>query len=207
MSPHSIVLGSAVSVALLTPSALASFVFVSDLGLEQQGAFTGSLELVQVNATTANLVVTLTNISAAANGGYLTAFAFNVAPGMTVSVSMGSGLPHWQALSNPVDANPLPMFDWGASSSADWQGGGPPAFGIGVGQTVSTTLVITAAPGVLSGLTEASFFDASRTGYAFAARFRGFENGMSDKVVGIVPAPGALALLGLAAAVTRLRRR
>jgi hypothetical protein len=207
MFPHRRCVGCALVAAVVAPSASASFVFVSDLGLEQQGAYTGSLDFVQVNATTANLVVTLTNISAAANGGYLTAFAFNVAPGMTIAVSMGSGLPHWQALSNPVDASPLPMFDWGASSSADWQGGGPPAFGIGVGQTVSTTLVITAAPGVLAGLTEASFFDASRTGYAFAARFRGFENGMSDKVVGIVPAPGALALLGIAAAVTRLRRR
>ena len=81
------------SVALLTPGAWASFVFVSDLGLEQQGAYTGSFDLVQVNSTTANLIVTLTNISAAANGGYLTAFAFNVAPGMNIAVSMGSGLP------------------------------------------------------------------------------------------------------------------
>jgi hypothetical protein len=38
-------------------------------------------------------IITLTNISAAANGGYLTAFAFNVAPGMNIAVSMGSGLP------------------------------------------------------------------------------------------------------------------
>jgi hypothetical protein len=81
------------SVALVSTSAWASFVFVSDLGLEQQGAYTGSFDLVQVNSTTANLIVTLTNISAAANGGYLTAFAFNVAPGMNIAVSMGSGLP------------------------------------------------------------------------------------------------------------------
>jgi MYXO-CTERM domain-containing protein len=44
--------------------------------------------------------------------------------------------------------------------------------------------------------------------YAFVVRFRGMAEGGSDKVpANQLPAPGAIALLGLTGAVSRRRRR
>src|SRR5262245_53447594 len=55
------------------------------------GNFTGSLAYTDFSATSADLVVTLTNTSPAANGGFLTAFVFNnpgnLITGATLSTS------------------------------------------------------------------------------------------------------------------------
>lgn len=198
-------LSSVVFCCVAAQPALGSFIFVSDVGLENRGVFSGSLDYAPTSATSALLTISLTNLSPASNGGFLTAFAFNVSPpGLTVSM-VSSGLPGWQSL-QAIDASPLPSFDFGASSSSTWQGGGPPSHGIAVGSSSTVTFLVTGAASAMNGLSDMSFFHASRTGYAFAARFRGFNDGLSDKVVGIVPAPGVAAMLLLGGFVRRRSR-
>jgi XapX domain-containing protein len=76
-----------------------------------------------------------------------------------------------------------------------------------VGSSRTTVFNVTASASILASLTDASFFDGT-DGHAFVARFRGFEDGNSDKVVGVpVPAPGTFALLGLVGIGARRRRR
>ena len=89
-------------------------------------------------------------------------------------------------------------------------GGGNPNPGIGVGQTGMFTFNITASDaGVLTAL---DFLTGGSFDFNFLVRFRGFQDGGSDKVGGIVvPLPPALTLglLGLACmgAARRLQRR
>jgi MYXO-CTERM domain-containing protein len=191
------------SVAFAGP---ASAVLVFQGGLSEMGlgSFAGSMTFVATSSTTGELSVELTNTSPVANSGWLTAFAFNVVDGVTLALATpGSG---WNLL---VDASgsPYGTFDYGASTSVTWEGGGPPSNGIAVGATMTTVFSVTASASVLATLTDSSFFDGSG-GTAFIARFRGFADGNSDKVTGVaVPAPGALALLGLAGLAGTRRRR
>ena len=198
---------SAFSAALVflgcaSSTASAALVFSSLPGLEGNGSFTGSLSFTATGATTGTLSVSLTNTSPIPNGGYLTAFAFNVVDGVSLGFT-SSGQPAWGLLS-AVDASPYPAFDYGAGVGS-WLDGGAPSTGIAVGATSITAFSVSASAGVLATLTDASFFDGTN-GYAFAARFRGFANGGSDKVLGVVPAPGAIALLALAGLASRRRR-
>lgn len=180
----------------------ATLVFGSAPGLDGLGSFTGSVTFTATSATTGTLLYSLTNTSPSANGGYITAIAFNVVDG--VSLSFVSGPSTWGLLS-AVSASPYPSFDFGAGNG-DWLGGGSPTSGIAVGQAATVAYSVTASAAVLAGLTDASFFDGSN-GYAFAARFRGFANGGSDKVLGVVPGPAPLALGLLAIGAVRGRRR
>ena len=198
---------SAFSAALVflgcaSSTASAALVFSSLPGLEGNGSFTGSMIFTATGATTGTCSVSLTNTSPAANGGFLTAFAFNVVDGVTLGFN-SSTQPTWGLLS-VVDANPYRIFDYGAGIGS-WLDGGPPFNGMAVGITSVTEFSVSATAGVLATLTDSSFFDDSN-GYAFAARFRGFANGGSDKVLGVVPAPGAIALLALAGLASRRRR-
>jgi len=106
-----------------------------------------------------------------------------------------------------ASGSPYETFDFGALTSETWQGGGAPSEGIAVGVTMTTVFTVTASASVLATLTELSFFD-SFGGTAFIARSRSFAAGNSDKVTGVaVPAPGVLALLGLADLAGARRRR
>jgi MYXO-CTERM domain-containing protein len=189
----------------ISSTASASFVFSSGISEMGLGSFSGEMSFTATGATTGTLSVTLTNTSPVANGGWLTAFAFDVIDGLSLTLASAPSA-SWGLLTN-ASGSPFGTFDFGASTSNSWEGGGPPSLGIGVGGTGVWTFAVTAvSSAVLSGATEASFFDAT-DGHAFVVRFRGFEDGNSDKVVGVpVPAPGAIALLGLAGLVARRRR-
>ncbi|MCE2884081.1 MAG: hypothetical protein LW806_04145 [Planctomycetaceae bacterium] len=181
-------------------SASASLYFSSGPSIAGLGTFTGSMTFVATGATTGQLSVELTNTSPIGNSGWLTAFAFNVVDGVSLSLAPGST---WNFLVNPA-GSPYGDFDFGASTSESWEGGGPPSNGIAIGSTLTTVFTVTANASVLATLTDSSFLDDSG-GHAFVARFRGFADGNSDKVTGVVvPAPGALAMLGLVG--TRRRR-
>ena len=192
--------------AVFAGSAEASIVnFVSNPGLEGLGAFAGSMEWTDGGAGSGLLRVTLTNTSPIANGGYLTGFAFRMLYKDQVKIEYASSHPGWSGIAEP-DCNPFGEFDYGAALGGNWLGGGSPVLGIGVGQTFVFRYDVRGEESLLATIIAHDFFDETE-GWGFAARFRGFADGGSDKVTASLPSPGALALLALGSLGARRRRR
>lgn len=203
-------------------------VIVGSGGLEGLGTFTANVSYMAIDAAHATLTVELWNTSSAANGGYLTAFAFNNPFDSITSAALVSTNSNFELLGSPdfnggIPAPPFGSFDLGASSSGDFLGGGSPVGGIAVGGFSNFTFALTGAG--LDLLTLESFFGGAsapdqgqQDSVAFLARFRGFENGGSDKVPGVLeggsptgelpntPEPATL-VLGAIAGVFGLTRR
>jgi hypothetical protein len=182
--------------------------FHSLRGLSDLGSFTGTMDwrppaVASVDGC-GELVISLTNTSPEANGGYLTGLAVNFIAGLTVTFNADPvQLPGWVGF-NSQTCSPWGVFDAGAALGGDWSGGGDPNQGIPVGQTRSFSFSVCGDPTLLASLGVEELF---REGdhYAFAARFKGFVNGGSDKVPAQLPAPGAAAVL-LGAFAGRRRR-
>lgn len=173
------------------------------------GSYTGSMTWTYLGSGAGSLSVSLTNTSPAANGGYMTGFAFNTVGGLTMALTSGrAGF----TFISPVSASPFEPFDVGAALGGNWLGGGNPTAGIGVGVTDTFVFGVSGAHSLLSTLSEVSFFDLDASGqYRFAARFRGFNDGSSAKVVGEftpvpIPVPLAIAAAGLLSVVAVRRR-
>ena len=198
----------AVLTIMAAPFSWAAPINVSGTG--PLGSFTGTLDY---TPATAVLDVTLTNTCAS---GFLTAIALNN-PGSLTSILLAqpptpSGFNPLGLSSNGVNASPLGGFDFGAGTgTSGWQGGGPPSNGLGAGDTA--TFRFNLAGTNLTALDTNSFTNAFSNGAAtpgnhfLAVRFRGFEDGGSDKV-SAVPLPAAVWLfgsgvIGLAALVRR----
>ena len=117
-----------------------------------------------------------------------------------------------------VDANPLGAFDIGAALGDSWLGSGPgggnPDQGIAVSTFATFTFNLTGSG--LGGVSTIDFLNAlsDPTGgndpEEFVVRFRGFNDGGSDKVPvdtsAPVPEPGTLALVGIGLASLSARR-
>jgi hypothetical protein len=211
---NSVVCAATAAVGVLAGGAGAAIVPItsnSSLSTEGLGAFTGTLDYSFLGGTTGKLDVTLTNTTAAATGGYITAFMFRPpeelgAFGCTLTAS------DFAAMTNiPAGASGSPFpGSWigGAGTGGSWLAGGAPGGGIGVGQTGTFSFTITGANASL--LTSDSFVsgDLVSDPYAFIVRFRGMNDGGSDKVPAYeLPAPGALALLGAVGMCGGFRRR
>jgi len=179
-------------------------------GYGSLGSFEGQMNYSANSATNAILTVYLENNTLPANGGYLTAFAFNNPLNKITGITMTSTIPNFNLLfaNDGINASPYGQFDIGATTSKKdgWQGGGNPQIGMGVGQNATFTFDFTGSG--LNTLTDLSFLytNSSGTGSGkgyepFVARFRGFANGGSDKVPddfhNEVPEPATISLLGL----------
>jgi len=166
-------------------------------GLNGLGNYSGTFDYVPVDAAHGTLNITLGNTSPAGNGGYLTAFAFNN-PGQRITgATLWSSDPYFQLLGAPsfnngVNGAPYGGFDIGASTGNSFGAGGNPNTGIAVGH--SDDFIFQLTGNGLNALTTNDFFTAYSVPpgngegvQSFVARFRGFENGGSDKVPGIDP--------------------
>jgi hypothetical protein len=158
--------------------------------------------------TRAELDVTLKNTSPSSNGGFLTGFVFNNPSNFITDVRLSGSNSFFKLLggksfNDSISASPFGRYDIGAALGGNFLGSGNPTVGIGVGQTASFGFKLTGFN--LDQLDASSFIQTkSNEGEFFIARFRGFDNGGSDKVPGdtvtAVPEPNAffLLLLGLA---------
>ena len=174
------------------------------------GDFSGSFTYSFTNDTSASIVVNLTNTSPVANGGYLTAFAFNNPNNSITGATLSSTSPNFGLIGTPdfdntISGSPFGDFDAGASTGGSWLGGGNPTTGIAVGSSETFTFSLSGSG--LSGLTTQDFINEltsspSGQSYWFAARFRGFIDGGSDKVPAdgenppVIPEPTTILLLG-----------
>jgi hypothetical protein len=165
-------------------------------GLEGLGSFSGWFEYTASGPDRATLTVQLRNTSPPADGGYLTAFAFDDPSGRITGAALTSTNPNFRLLGGAgedgaINAPPFGRYDIGASVTGSFLGGGSPRGGIGVGDSATFTFLFSGHR--LDELTGESLFggrvpdpcDPPST--SFVARFRGFDGGGSDKVPGECP--------------------
>jgi len=176
----------------------------SSSSLESTGSsFMGSLEYNFSSGNTGVLTISLMNTTDAGVGGFLTGFVFNLDSadgGASIALSSASNA---SFLDTGVEsASPFGTYDAGAALGANWTGGGSPSAGIGTGGNATFGFTILASDA--SSLTASSFLTSNSD---FAVRFRGLNNGGSDKLTTVVPAPGAAALLTIGGLVAGRRRR
>lgn len=171
------------------------------------GDFRGEFLYTFTDSANAAVSLTLTNTSPAVNGGYLTGFVFNNPGNRITGISFGSTDSDFNLLGAPdfdngINASPFGQFDIGSSTSTNFQGGGNPNKGIAVGYTESFDFALTGIG--LDELSEWSFVSELSQGKGageghqfFVARFRGFNDGGSNKTPAeVIPEPASLLLLG-----------
>jgi hypothetical protein len=194
MLAFAVALVSALLVPGLTEATLIGFCSGQEEGLGN------CAKTVTYNATTNVLTITLQNTSPAANGGFLTADAFDLgaAADPDIGVVSFTGAANFPAFGlNPaapstggsISVSPNGEREFVISTtSGDWLGGGSPSDGIPVGGSATFTLTLS------DDISEASLFGSNEV-----IRFRGFEDGGSDKTFTTatpVAEPGTLLILG-----------
>jgi hypothetical protein len=204
------------SVAALASVASADVVNINGSSLssiENTGAsFWGSLQYDYDDGDDGVLTVTLTNTTSSSVGGYLTGFVFDItSTDNDFEAELGEASNDNFKDTGSESANPFGNFDAGAAIQSNWSGGGNPALGLAAGQTGIFEFEIEASDA--SSLTASSFL--GEFGNWFAVRFRGLNNGGSDKVLGntivVVPLPATalagVSMLGICLGVRTARRR
>jgi hypothetical protein len=126
------------------------------------------------------LTIILTNTSSDANGGFLTADAFNLPDDIQVTAFTGDPVFTGFTLSGgDINVQPFGSREFVLSAtSGTWEGGGSPSGGIPVDKSATFMLRLSED---IDDTDLVSIFNSE------AIRFRGFEDGGSDKT-GVTPA-------------------
>lgn len=166
------------------------------------GTYSGSVGYSPLSATTGTLTLSLTNTSPVPNGGFLTGVVVEL-PG-SLAGTLASTTDTDFIGGSSVSAAPYGTYDLAAATSGNWEGGGPPSRGIAIGDSLTLVWNIFGSGAGAFDVTDLNLTASGQP--SIVVRFRGFENGESDKVPA-VPAPGAMALAGIASALIGRRRR
>lgn len=172
--------------------------------IEQTGvSFAATLDYSYSGGSSGMLTIDISNSTSPSSvGGYLTGFVFNIlSTDAFATASLVSGT-NANFLNTGVEAaSPFGTFDAGAALGANWLGGGAPQGGLAIGDMGSFQFMVTASD---AGMLSASSFVGE--GEDFAVRFRGLQNGDSDKLLA-TPTPGTsvIALMGLGVMARRRR--
>jgi hypothetical protein len=197
-----------IALSRLAAADIVSIQSLDDQSTDSLGSFSGSLSYVP-SGLTGTLTVSLTNTTDPASmGGYITGFAFNFhSSDPNALLQLTNATSPFSEMTD-VSCPPFGVFDSGAALGGSWRGGGSPLHGIAVGQTGTFTFNVNASDAATLGAADFISDAPNRSAFAFVVRFRGFANGGSDKVPGSqVPAPGAIALMGVAGLLAFRRKR
>jgi hypothetical protein len=181
---------------------------------EGLGRFEGMIEYdADPFSTVGILDIMLTNTSTPENGGYITGFLFNIASSDEATATLlsdpGSIYPFEQCMGGGLNGQPFGNpYDAGAALDGTFLGGGEPERGIAVGETGTFAFQIESPDA--GSLTAMNFLEGGPYDFDFLVRFRGFDDGGSDKVPAVVvplPLPLALGAAGLVGVMFGAARR
>jgi hypothetical protein len=217
-----IVASIAGALLLSAPAHAGSISIMGDSGqsTEGLGSFTGIITYTTESdmfGTVGTLTIMLTNTSDPANGGYITGFLFNIASSdenasATLMDDPAPTHPFAQCEGNGLSGVPFGNpYDSGAALGGAFLGAGDPTPGIAVGDSGTFTFLVEADDA--GSLSPIDFIMGGPFEHDFIVRFRGFDDGGSDKVPAVLiplPAPfalGAAGLFGVMLVGRRIRRR
>lgn len=198
-------LASLVVVLSMAGPASADFTMYSTLSDPREGssptAFFATVGLNSIGGGVSKLTIDLYNNTNSSNpGGYITGLSFSTPTGASyVSNSFTTTNSHFSILNGPVSVSPFPSEDLGAALGGSWATGGNTSDGIKWSATGTNHSVFT-FNFTGASLSESMFKDAfagTTSDPGFLVRFRGLSGGNTNTVVGIVPEPGSVVLLGI----------
>lgn len=177
-----------------------------DFSTERLGNFSGSIQYDYQSGNVGRLAISLTNTTDPVIGGYITGFVFNIGTpepsGADTAALLYSSYPTLVNIPGPaINGAPFGRFEAGAGIGGQFEGGGNPTTGIGIGATGLFEFQVNSA---FASVLSASSFIEGPNDFNFIVRFRGLSNGGSDKVP--IPVPGSVALMGMGAIAIGSRR-
>jgi hypothetical protein len=162
--------------------------FASDVSQHHLGSFTGTATY---DSTDGKLTLVVQNTSPTAKGGFLTAFAFDIAGNSVAKYDDPDGghKPNTNGFDDIrnkkgiVNAAPFGKYEAGAGLDGKWMPGGIKR---GIAAGASDTFVFDVSGTGASSLTVADFFSGGKTGLNIVATFKGMKHNRSDRAGGIM---------------------
>src|SRR5262249_47938826 len=140
----------ALLLSLATAAAAQAGPIESLTGLQKLGSFSGTFDYSWIDENHGVVDIMLTNTSPKDRGGFLPALAFKNPNDWITGVQFTASQSQWKLMGlsswfkNGVKAAPFGNFDLGVGLNAsNWEGGGSPQKGIGVGQSVKFSFMLT----------------------------------------------------------------